>query len=89
MIPSHYVSQLKWDIELGGRLKSIRGKLPRRELAIKVQESGQKCSHQYIQKLEMGTADSVSLEIIEAICAALEVKIGRLIDSALWIQSPR
>lgn len=88
MIPTHYVSSLKWDRELGERLRSLRGKTTRRELAIKVQESGQSCSHQYIQKLEIGNAESVSLDIVQAICDVLEIRLGQLIPTLL-VQSSR
>jgi transcriptional regulator with XRE-family HTH domain len=88
MIPANYVSALKWDKQLGERLKSLRGRVTRRELALKVQESGQRCSHQYIQKLEIGSAESVSLDIVQAICSALEITLGHLIPTLL-AQSPR
>jgi DNA-binding Xre family transcriptional regulator len=88
MVPVQYISHLRWDKELGERLKALRGKIPRRELATRVQEHGQDCSHQYIQKLEMGNAGSVSLEIIQAICDVLEVKLGQLIPTLL-VQSSR
>lgn len=88
MIPLQYVSQIRWDSDLGERLRYLRGKLSRRELAIKVQEQGQACTHQYIQKMEDGKAGSVSLEIIQAICDVLEVKLGQLIPTLL-VQSPR
>lgn len=71
MIGLEYVDRLKWNEELGKRLESLRGTLSMRALAERVNNLGYQCSYQYIHKLEEGRSESVSTDIIVAICDAL------------------
>ena len=73
MISLKCVDKLKWSPELGSRLQSLRGKTTMRALAEKVSNQGITCSYQYIYKLEDGKAESVSCDLIVAICNALEI----------------
>jgi transcriptional regulator with XRE-family HTH domain len=79
MIPLESVSRLTWNKPLGEKLKYLRGKVSRRELADKLKQSGYECSHQYLQKLELGDAETVSLDLLKRICEILEIPLGQVI----------
>jgi transcriptional regulator with XRE-family HTH domain len=79
MIPLEYVSRLLWSRELGERLKRLRSKVSRRELAEKLKFAGYDCSHQNLQRIEDGDAQTVSVELVLAICEILEASLGQLI----------
>lgn len=81
MIGLEYVDRLKWSAELGKRLEILRGAISMRALADKVNSKGHQCSYQYIHKLEEGKAESVSTEIIIAVCDALGVDFKELYPS--------
>ncbi|MEG4807936.1 helix-turn-helix transcriptional regulator [Microcoleus sp. F8-D3] len=82
MIPLEYVARLLWSQELGERLKGFRGKTSRRELAEKLKTTGQDCSHQNLQKIEDGNAQTVPVELVLAICKVLGISLGQLIPMA-------
>ena len=71
MISLDSVDRLKWTPEHGKRLQSLRGKIPMRTLADKVNNNGVTCTYQYIHKLEAGKAEAVSTDLVLAICNAL------------------
>jgi hypothetical protein len=85
MIALRYVDRIRWDAELGARLMYLRGKVSRRELSNRTEKLGYKVTHQYIQQIEYPdrfTARvksgylTVSLEILEVICKALDINIS-------------
>lgn len=76
MIPLEYVGRLNWNAELGQRLKALRGKTSRRQLALRLKYLGHDCSHQNLQKVEEAKAQTVPLDLILGICKALGASIG-------------
>lgn len=98
MIDIKYVSAVRWDEKLGTRLKTLRGKTSRRELALRTQSKGNGVSHQYIQQLEqpqifakrLKTSENltVSFEVVQVLCEALGVDISDLFDSAKITVTP-
>lgn len=78
MVSLNQVNQLKWSSEKGRLLSKLRGKTPIRTLAEKVGNNGISCSYQYIQKMESGKAESVSTEVIIAICNSLDIDFKQL-----------
>lgn len=79
MIPLEYVARLAWDENLGKRLKALRGKMSRRELAEKLRGRGISCSHQGIQQIELGGWETVDLNLILAMCEEFGISVGQLI----------
>lgn len=84
MVPLSCVSRLKWNSELGEKLKSLRGKTSRRELAEKLKEDGHPLSHQSLQKYEEGRADSISPELLNALCDALNIDLDEFLPY-IWL----
>jgi len=84
MISLECVDKLKWSPELGKRLQSLRGDVSMRSLAEKVSHNGLTCTYQYIHKLEVGKAESVSTELILAICNALDTDFKKLFPSVYF-----
>ena len=91
MIDSRYVATIKWDLSLGERLQALRGATSRRQLSERTRTLGRLVTHQYIQQLEQPEHQlkrikasylTVSLEVVETICAALEIEVTDLFDSA-------
>jgi len=78
MISLDSVDRLKWSYELGKRLQFLRGNIPMRTLADKVNNNGVTCTYQYIHKLEVGKAEAVSTDLILAICNALDADFKQL-----------
>ena len=78
MVSLNYVDKLKWSQDEGRRLSQLRDKIPMRALADKISASGVSCSYQYIHKLEEGKAESVSTDLILAICGALDIDFNEL-----------
>lgn len=78
MVALTYVDKLKWSQEEGRRLEELRGKIPMRALAEKINALGISCSYQYIHKLEEGKAESVSTDLLLAICGALGIDFNQL-----------
>lgn len=84
MIDIGYIDKIKWDAELGERLKALRGKTSRRELSNRTKNFGRRVAHQYIQQLEQpefsinrlkGDHLTVSIDVIKVIAAALGVEL--------------
>jgi hypothetical protein len=84
MIDVEYIDKVRWDSELGNRLKVLRGKTSRRKLADKTTELGRRVPQQYIQQLEQPSFSinrlksdhlTVSLEIIQVLAEALGVEL--------------
>ncbi|MDF5730814.1 MAG: hypothetical protein PUP92_23065 [Rhizonema sp. PD38] len=84
MISLECVDKLKWSPELGKRLQSLRGEVSMRALAEKVSHNGLTCTYQYIHKLEVGKAESVSTELILAICNALDTDFKKLFPAVYF-----
>lgn len=82
MIPLEYVARLSWNKGLGVRLKRLRGKTSRRELAERLKTTGHECSHQNIQKIEDGHALTVPLDLVLAICEILNISLGEVLPIA-------
>lgn len=78
MIPLRHVASIKWDSEMAKVLRDLRGNIPRRAIAEKIDG----CSASYIEKLEKTDPDNprgVSLDIIEAILKELGSDLDSLI----------
>lgn len=88
MVPLADVAYFNWDKAKGERIRQVRGSVSRRELADRIVAGGQQCSHQYIQKIEEGGADSVSSEIIQSICKALGASLSQIIP-LLVVSEPK
>jgi len=81
MVDLEYVSRFIWNESLGQRLKSLRGKMSRRSLAEQLKATGRNCSHQFIQKLENGGAESIEPALLIAICQVLGTDLGQVIPT--------
>jgi len=84
MIDVEYIDKIKWDAELGDRLKHLRGNTSRRELADRTNALGRRVAHQYIQQLEQPNFSinrlksnhlTVSLDVVQVLAEALEVEL--------------
>lgn len=91
MIYTEHIATLKWTQEQASKLLYLRGKMSRRELAQRTEELGTRIAHQYIQQLEqphMFTKRlksenlTVSIEVVQVLCQALEVDITDFFNSA-------
>ena len=82
------VAYFRWDADKGARLKQLRGKITRRSLAEKLKNSEHKCSHQYIQTLETGKANSVGRDLMLAVCEAIGADIGEILTT-VKISTPK
>lgn len=91
MVDIQHIATLKWTEEQGFKLLSLRGKMSRRELAEKTEELGTGIARQYIQQLEQPhmfikriKSDylTVSIEVVQVLCEALEVDITDFFNSA-------
>ena len=91
MIDTEHIATLKWTQEQASMLLYLRGKMSRRELAQRTEELGTRIAHQYIQQLEqphMFTKRlksenlTVSIEVVQVLCQALEVDITDFFNSA-------
>lgn len=65
-----------WNKDRGELLKRFRGKNSRQKLADEIAARGGECSHQNLKKLEYGESESVSLKVLESICAALGIPLN-------------
>ncbi len=74
------VVSVVWNKDRGILLKRLRGKKSRQKLADEIAARGGECSHQNLKKLEYGESESVSLKVLEAICAALEISINEFLS---------
>ncbi|MBD2534188.1 helix-turn-helix transcriptional regulator [Nostoc flagelliforme FACHB-838] len=70
-----------WNNERGQLLKRLRGKKSRQKLADEIAARGGECSHQNIKKLEYGESESVSVKVLEAICAALDISLSDFLST--------
>ena len=75
------VVSVAWDKDRGGVLKRLRGKKSRQKLADEIAARGGECSHQNLKKLEYGESESVSVKVLEAICAALGISISDFLST--------
>lgn len=91
MIDIEHIATLKWTQKQASKLLDLRGKMSRRELAEKTEELGTRIAHQYIQQLEQphiftkrlkSENLTVSREVVEVICKALEADITDFFNSA-------
>ena len=94
MIDSRYVATVKWDKELGERLRILRGEMSRRELSQRTEEIGRLVTHQYIQQLEQPQHQlnrinseylTVSWDVIQVLCSALKIEITDLFTNSARI----
>ena len=88
MVPLIDVAFFHWDKDKGARMKRLRGKVSRRELAVKLRAAGCQCSHQYLQKIESGTAEAVAAPIVAAICETLGATLAEIIPT-MTVSSPK
>ncbi|MEM6399173.1 MAG: helix-turn-helix transcriptional regulator [Cyanobacteria bacterium P01_D01_bin.116] len=91
MIDVQHIATLKWTQEQASKLLYLRGKMSRRELAEKTEQLGTGIARQYIQQLEQPhmfikriKSDylTVSVEVVQVLCQALEVDITDFFNSA-------
>jgi transcriptional regulator with XRE-family HTH domain len=81
MVPLDWVVMIAWNLECGENLKAIRGNRSRRDIANSVQSLGVECSQEYVRKLELGQASSVSTKIIMALAKTLNVELVDIIPA--------
>ncbi|MUG95343.1 helix-turn-helix domain-containing protein [Scytonema sp. UIC 10036] len=74
------VVSVAWNKDRGMLLKRLRGKKSRQKLVDDIVARGGECSHQNLKKLEYGESESVSIEVLEAICTALEISISAFLS---------
>jgi transcriptional regulator with XRE-family HTH domain len=87
IIDKSLIASIRWNKELGAKLKSLRGKESMQSLA---KRAG--CAYQLIQHLERGeypessprnSAPTVSVEKLEAICQELSISIEDFLECPL------
>jgi len=81
MVPLDWVVMIAWNEVCGKNLKSLRGKRSRREIVETLESLGVECSQEYVRKLELGQACSVSTKIVLALAETLDVEIVDLIPA--------
>jgi DNA-binding Xre family transcriptional regulator len=92
MVDLQHVASFRWTEAQAAKLTAIRGKMSRRQLEQKTIEIGKKVTHQYIEQLERpeyyvgrlknGDALTVSIEVVQVLCQALEVDISEFFNTA-------
>jgi hypothetical protein len=91
MIDIQHIATLRWTQEQALKLQTLRGDMSRRQLTQKTEELGLRIAHQYIQQLEQphlftkrlkSETLTVSVEIVNILCAALGVDITDFFNSA-------
>lgn len=85
MISLDCVSRVKWNKDLGSKIKTLRGKTSRRQFAENLMAKGVQCSHQYIQVVEDGRVDSLDVELLVAFCLELNVSVKQIIP-AIYVE---
>ena len=81
MLPLSEITSIKWTIERGRNLKSLRGQMSLQDLAERVGICGYKVSRQYLNRLESDpTIKGASPEMLRAICEALGVSLSTLLN---------
>ncbi|MEJ1930698.1 helix-turn-helix domain-containing protein [Nostoc sp. NIES-2111] len=75
------VVSVAWNKDRGVVLKRLRGKKSRQRLADEIAARGGECSHQNLKKLEYGESESVTLQILEDICAALQISVNDFLST--------
>ena len=70
------VVSVAWNQDKGEILKRLRGKKSRQRLVDEIAARGGECSHQNLKKLEYGESESVSLRVLDSICAALGISLN-------------
>lgn len=78
-IPIEYVARITWTVELGRKIKTLRGKTSRREFTANMKAAGYEISHQYLQYLEDGKVDALPLTTLIGMCKALGVELGQIL----------
>lgn len=81
MVPLDWVVMIAWNKECGENLKAIRGDRSRRDIASGVSSLGVECSQEYVRKLELGQASSVSTKIVMALAKTLDVELVDIIPA--------
>ncbi|MCC5670372.1 hypothetical protein LC653_42965 [Nostoc sp. CHAB 5784] len=91
MIDIEHIATFKWGNKQAQKLTELRGNIPRRQLEQKTTDLGLKVAHQYIQQLEQpdyyatrlksGTI-TVSVEVVNVLCEALNADITDFFDTA-------
>ncbi|WP_208341343.1 helix-turn-helix domain-containing protein [Aetokthonos hydrillicola] len=79
MVPLDWVVMIAWNKECGTNLRNLRGGRSRRDIAEGLSSLGVECSQEYIRKLELGEASSVSTKIVIALAKTLDVELVELI----------
>lgn len=95
MIPLTYIARINWSGELGQKLKRLRGELSRREVEERTKALGEKCSQQYIYRLEDGKPgdeslplpETISLPMLLVLCKAIDADLSQLIPT-MFIDIP-
>lgn len=85
MIPLDCVSRVKWNKELGEKIKGLRGKTSRRQFAENLRGKGIECSHQYIQVVEEGRVDSLDIDLLLGFCIELGISVRQIIP-AIYVE---
>jgi len=70
---------IAWNADKGKLLEELRGQKSRRQLAEEIKAIGGNCSHQNLKKLEYGTSEMVSVEVLQSVCSALDAPINRFV----------
>jgi len=93
MLDLDIIASVEWNADLGMKLKTMRGKVSRRALAVKVMEQYEyKVSQQYIQVLEHPdqkekAATTVSFKLLRHLTAALGGDVYELFNSPKILSS--
>ncbi len=86
MIPIDCVSRFRWTLSCGQRLKTLRGKISRRDFVDRIKftlgdnPEGVKISVRSLQAFEEGMFESIDYHLSTAICQTLDISIEGLLD---------
>lgn len=70
---------IAWNPDKGKLLENLRSKKSRRQLAKEIKAKGGVCSEANLKKLEYGKTETVSVQVLQGICAALDIPINRFV----------
>lgn len=81
MVPLEWASALLWKPECGTRLRSLRGKTPRREIIASLAAQDINFTEESMRRLEDGLTKSITPIMLNALCESLSIQPAELIPA--------
>jgi DNA-binding Xre family transcriptional regulator len=81
MVPLEWTSALLWKPECGRRLRSLRGKTPRREIISFLAARDINFTEESMRRLEDGLTKSITPVMLNALCDSLSIQPAELIPA--------